>query len=93
MGDRLGGNPVSPPPPCHSCFPRRGCLRPPMSASQPPPTFPQARAQGVTLSGRSHAEEGGAPPGTKLITCNWQDCGGRGPQALPPSLPPFLGSG
>lgn len=61
--------------------------------ANPPPTFPQARAQGVTLSGRSHAEEGGAPPGTKLITCNWQDCGGRGPQALPPSLPPFLGSG
>lgn len=85
MGDRLGGNPVSPPPLfATAASPGEGVsgLR---CQQANPPTFPQARAQGVTLSGRSHAE-GGAPPGTKLITCNWQDCGGRGPQAFPPSL-------
>lgn len=76
-----------PPPPLPQLLPpARVSPASDVSKPTPPPTFPQARAQGVTLSGRSHAEEGGAPPGTKLITCNWQDCGGRGPQALPPSL-------
>lgn len=61
-------------------------------ANPPSTIFPQARAQGVILSGRSHAE-GGATLDSELIARNWQGCGGRGPQALPFRLDPGLQKG